>query len=104
MFPSGIFLLMVPYASMGLFRFGSFGTGEDIGFRLVMFGFWVFCAVVGGICVGVRRLVEKRPASPPEQGSIGPEARAAIEALAELLKDKDENVRRAAVEALKRTP
>ena len=101
MFPSGIFLLMVPYGSMGLFSFGANGP-DDFWFRLVVFGFWVFCVVLGGVCVGVRRLVEKRPLSPPDQGNVGPQARTAIAALAELLKDKDENVRRAVAEALEK--
>jgi Ca2+/Na+ antiporter len=62
MFPSCIFLLMIPYGSMGLFRFGLNGE-DDFWLRLVVFGFWVFCVVVGLVCMGVRRLVEKRPDS-----------------------------------------
>jgi hypothetical protein len=65
LFPSGIFLLMVPYGGMTPFRFGSPG-GEDFWFRIVVCGFWVSSLLIGGVCVGVRRLVEKRPASPPD--------------------------------------
>ena len=60
MFPSCIFLLMIPYGSMGLFRFGVTNAQDDIGFRLVVLGFWVSSLLIGGVCVGVRRLVEKR--------------------------------------------
>jgi hypothetical protein len=60
MFPSGVFLLMIPYGSMGLFRFGVTNAQDDIGFRLVVLGFWVSSLLIGGVCVGVRRLVEKR--------------------------------------------
>ncbi len=74
MFPAGIFLLMIPFGSIGLFRWGSSG-GDDFGV-LVVGGFWISNLLIGGVCVGVRRLVEKRPASPPHQGTIGSEARA----------------------------
>jgi len=77
-FPSGIFLLTVPYGAMSMFRMG-FPGGDDFGFRLMIFAYWVFCGLVGANWVGGRRAVEKRPASQPNGESIRPAARAVIE-------------------------
>ncbi len=78
MFPSGVFLLMIPYGGMGLFRLGS-NSPDDYGFRVVVAGFWVSSVLIGAICVGVRRLVERRPGSPRDRGNIGPATRIVIE-------------------------
>ena len=61
MFPSAFFLFMVPYGGMGMFPWGS-PSGDDIVFRMVVCGFWASSLLIGGVCVGVRRLVEKQPA------------------------------------------
>ncbi len=100
--PFGVLLVTLAFAGIILFLDGPSPRADSFSSRLVVVAFWLSSPVVGGICVGVRRLVEKRPASPPGEGSIGPEARIAIAALAELLKDKDENVRRAAIAALEK--
>ena len=65
LFPSAIILLMMPFGGRGLFMFGLPG-GEDFLFRLAVGIFWVSSLLIGLVCVGVRRLVEKRPASPPD--------------------------------------
>jgi hypothetical protein len=70
MFPSGIFVLSMAFDHLNLFRWTSI-RGDDFWARMLLLGFWVSSLLVGGVCTGVRRLVEKRPASPPDQGYGG---------------------------------
>jgi hypothetical protein len=84
--PFGVLLLMIAFRSMIEFRWPSPGD-EQFGLRLVVCGFWLSSLLIGGVCVGVRRLVEKRPASPLDQGTIGFEAGTAAAVLTKLLKD-----------------
>jgi len=59
MFPSGILLLMVPFGRLEPFRWGAMGNEEFL-IRILMLGFWVASLLVGVVCMGVRRLVERR--------------------------------------------
>ena len=66
MFPAGILMLFALFAflehGISVYRWGS-PSEDDFWFRLIMFGIWVSSLVVGLVCMGVRRLVEKRPDS-----------------------------------------
>jgi hypothetical protein len=63
-FPSGILVLMIPFGRLGPFGFGGMGREEFV-IRLLMLGFWVSSLLVGVVCMGVRRLVERR--QPPRK-------------------------------------
>jgi hypothetical protein len=108
MFPAVFFLLSILLSSgmTNLSRWNLSGVNlpgfEDFAFRTVVCSFWGSNLLIGGVCVGVRRLVERRPTSPPELGNIGPGTRTAIASMTELLKDKDEVVGRAAAGALEK--
>jgi hypothetical protein len=73
--PFGVLLLMFAFAGVILFLDGPSPRTDDLSCRLVVDGIWVSSILVGAICVGVRWLVEKRAAPPPDQRNIGPEAR-----------------------------
>ena len=61
MFPVGVFLLYFGFGGMTRQIYMTAGpTGQDFQYRMIVFAFWVSSLLVGGICVGVRRLVEKR--------------------------------------------
>ena len=67
LFPAGMFLVMFPFIEPNVFRFPEFfrmNEADWLVFRVVVVGFWVSSILVGSICVGVRRLVERRAASP----------------------------------------
>ena len=100
--PFGVLLLTLAFAGVILFLDGPSPRGNSLATRLVVVSFWASSLLIGGVCVGIRRLVERQPASPPDQGKIGPEAKTAVAALVELLRDKDENTRRAVAEALEK--
>ena len=65
-FPSGVLMFFAFFATldrgMSFYRWNS-RSEEDFWFRVVVFGFWLSSLLVGVVCMGVRRLVEKRPAS-----------------------------------------
>jgi len=96
--PFGVLLLTLGFVGAILFLEGP--RTQPSTYRLVVCGCWLSSLLVGVVCVGVRWLVERRPASPADQGNIDPSAKDAVAALTELLKDKDENVRQAAAAAL----
>lgn len=92
MFPTGSLLLamtMSPFMLVNPNSMGGFQAYTDFEARMVACAFWVSSLVLGGICVGVRRLVERRPAPAPDLGRIGAGTRTAIAATTEFLKDRD---------------
>ena len=91
MFPAVFLPLLILFRGMDatLYRWNS-GGYEDFALCIsAVATFWASSLLIGGLCVGVRRLVERRPASAPDLGRIGPGTRAAIVATTELLKDRD---------------
>ena len=62
MFPTGIPLLSISFDRFDLFRFGGMG-GEEFMTRILLLGFWLSSILVGVVCMGVRRIVEKRQPS-----------------------------------------
>ena len=59
-FPSGTLLFSMSFARFGLFN-GMGGMGrEEFFIRLLLLGFWLTSILVGVVCMGVRRFVEKR--------------------------------------------
>ncbi len=68
MFPSGMLMFFAFFATldrgMSFYRWNSpLPSEDDFWFRIVMFGFWLSSVLVGLACVGIRWLVEKRPAT-----------------------------------------
>ena len=91
MFPAVFFLLFILSGGMDRTQFGRGIPGfEDFEHRIECFSFWASSVLIGGVCVGVRRLVERRPAPPPELGNTGPGTKTAIAATTELLEERDE--------------
>jgi hypothetical protein len=103
MFPSVFLPLFILFGGMNatLYRWNS-GGYEDFPLRIAVCAFWASSPLIGGVCVGVRRLVERRPTSALDLERIGPGTKTAIVTTTELLKDKDEAVRRAAAEVLEK--
>jgi hypothetical protein len=68
MFPVGVLLLCLDVfgRTFGALSMGS-GGGDDRIIRLTLFVLWISCLLVGMICVGVRRFLERRPSSPALQ-------------------------------------
>lgn len=62
--PFGVLLLTLAFAGAVLF-FDRPSADADFVCRLVVVGFWISSIPVGAICVGVRRLAEKRRDPPP---------------------------------------
>jgi hypothetical protein len=90
MFPSVSLPLIIVFGGMNVTPYHWNLNGfEDFSFRMTVFAFWVSGLLVGGLCVGVRRLVERQPTSAPALGRIGPGTRTAIVATTELLRDRD---------------
>jgi hypothetical protein len=89
MFPSVLLPLIILSGGMNVTLFHpNLNEYEAFPFRMTVCAFWASSLLIGGLCVGVRRLVERRPASPPELGNTGPGTRTAIAAMTDLLKDK----------------
>jgi hypothetical protein len=90
MFPAVFFLLFALHGGMWTNPL-PLNVPLDVDFqsRMVVCSFWGSCLLIGGVCVGVRRLLERRPTSAPASGRIGPGTRTAIAATTELLKDRD---------------
>ncbi len=65
MFPAGILMLLALLAildhGMSFSRWDS-PNEDEFWVRLVLFGFWASSLLVGGACMGLRWLVERRPA------------------------------------------
>jgi Na+-translocating ferredoxin:NAD+ oxidoreductase RnfE subunit len=58
LFPSSVLLLMVPFGRLEPFRWGGM-RGEEALIRMLMLGFWVASLLVGVVCIGVRKFLEK---------------------------------------------
>jgi hypothetical protein len=63
-FPSGAFLLVVLVAFNVPFPHWGSRSEDDFWLRFVIFAFWVSSLLVGVVCMGVRRLVERRQTLP----------------------------------------
>jgi hypothetical protein len=59
--PFGVLLLTFAFAGVILFLDGPSPRADGFSSRVVVVSFWGSSILVGTICVGVRRLVEKRP-------------------------------------------
>jgi hypothetical protein len=91
MFPSVFLPLIILFGGMNvtLYRW-NLGGYEDFPLRMAVATFWASSFLIGGVCVGVRRLVERRPTSAPDLGRTGLGTRTAIVATTEFLQDRDE--------------
>ncbi len=89
LFPSVLLPLIIVFGGLNspLYRW-NLNAADDLLVRMAAGAFWAWSLLVAGLCVGVRRLVERRPTSPLELGNIGPGTRTAITAMTDLLKEK----------------
>jgi hypothetical protein len=62
--PFGVLLVTLAFAGTVLFLDGPPSRADPLVCRLAVVGFWMSGIVTGAICVGVRRLIEKRHLSP----------------------------------------
>jgi len=100
--PFGVLLFTLAFAGVILFLDGPGARGEPFYCRMAVVCVWVFSIVAGGVCMAMRRLVEKRPASRSNQQNTDAAAKVDVALLMELLKHNDEHVRQAAAEALRK--
>ena len=89
MFPAVVFLLLIFSGEIHQLRW-NLSRVVEFEFQVLVCSFWGSTVLIGAICVGVRKLAERRPPSPPRVESIAPGAITAAAAMTDLLNDKSE--------------
>jgi hypothetical protein len=89
MFPAVVFFLFILSSGINQVRWNLSGLSA-FEFQMLVCSFWASIVLIGGLCVGVRKLAERRPALPPESEKTAHGTRTAAAAMTDLLKDQGE--------------